>query len=167
MQWVLRPCPTPAHCPRPVTAKSVAYSDRRVDGTVGNRPRVVAGSSPTLQTRPGLPSPSAALCSLPFPPAVPCGSPKELSSPGPFSRVPGILEDCGLGPRTTVCTWTLRHQNRARIYCIPVDGQPGPGAYKGNSGCQGKAAVLGAGEGGAVRRGLGSGRWGCAGPQAT
>lgn len=39
LQWVLRPRPTPAHCPRPITAKSVAYSDRRVDGTVGNRPR--------------------------------------------------------------------------------------------------------------------------------
>lgn len=64
----------------------------------------------------------------------PADAPKLLSSPGPFYLVAGVLEDCVLGPRITVCAWSLRHQNGTRIYRIPVDGQADPGVYTGPSG---------------------------------
>lgn len=55
LAWVLRPCPTPAHCPRPVAAKNVAYSDSRIEVTIGNRPRVLAESGLHPADRPDLP----------------------------------------------------------------------------------------------------------------
>lgn len=60
---------------------------------------------------------------------LPCGALKDLSSPGPFYWMTGVLAGCILGSWTTVCTWTLCHQNRARIYCISVAGRPDPGVY--------------------------------------
>lgn len=62
---------------------------------------------------------------------VPCGSPKERNSPGPFYWVAGVLAGRVLGPWATIHTRTLRHQNRTRIYCVPVAGRPDPGVYVG------------------------------------
>lgn len=75
-------------------------------------------------------------------PPAPCGPPRVLSSPRPFSRVAGVLAGCVLGSWTAICTRTHRHQNRTGVHCISVAGRPDPGVYMGCScpgvlGCQG------------------------------
>lgn len=142
--WSLvRSCPTPAHFPGALLP-SVACSELHGECNhwqLAQSSGWVQPSSYRLAKSPIAPQQCCALCPHP---TVPCGSPEELSSPGPFYRVAGILAGCVLGSCTTVCTWTLRHQNRTRIYCISVAGRPDPGVYMGCS-CPGRVGFPGNG----------------------
>lgn len=98
----------------------------------------VQASSYRLTEAPRAPQQCCALCPHP---RAPCRPPQVPSSPGPFSRVAGVLAGCVLGSWTAICTRTRRHQNRTGVYCISVAGRPDPGVYMGWScpgvlGCQ-------------------------------
>lgn len=72
---LVRPCPAPAHCPRPTAAKSMAHSE--LEGGHDNRQQT--------QSCGWVPSPSYRRAELPEPSAVPCPLPSPTLTPrGPL-----------------------------------------------------------------------------------